>query len=93
LIIEILVVSSLKLKSLQNKILNYSSEKYNFCTIFDSAYYAKGMALYYSLKNVCNFHLFIFSPDEKCINKIEDKKLPNVTLVHFKDFCTSGKNG
>ncbi len=46
------------------------------------------MALYYSLEKVCNFHLFIFSPDEKCINTIEDKKLPNVTLVPLKEVET-----
>jgi len=65
--------------------LNYRSEKYNFCTIFDSAYYAKGLALYYSLSKVCNFHLYIFTPDDSCITAIKHSNLKNVTVVHFKE--------
>ena len=61
--------------------MNFPSEKYNFCTIFDSAYLAKGLALYYSLKTVCDFHLYIFSPDEKCISAIKNKNLSNVTII------------
>ncbi len=64
--------------------MNKSTQKYNFCTIFDSAYYAKGLALYYSLVNVCNFHLYIFTPDEKCIKAFEEKNLPHITVIPFK---------
>jgi len=63
--------------------LNSPAEKYNFCTIFDSAYFAKGLALYHSLSKVCDFHLYIFSPDEKCISAIKEKKLLNVTVIPF----------
>lgn len=68
--------------------MNYSTEKYNFCTIFDSAYLTKGLALYHSLIKVCNFHLYIFSPDEKCISAIHQKNFPNVTVIPFKEVET-----
>lgn len=65
--------------------MNYHTEKYNFCTIFDSAYYTKGLALYYSLSKVCNFHLYIFTPDEECIRAIKQINLENVTVIPFRD--------
>ena len=58
---------------------------YRFCTIFDSSYYTKGLALYYSLEKVCNFHLYIFTPDAECYNLLEQKKLPNATLIHLSE--------
>jgi hypothetical protein len=63
--------------------LNSLVEKYNFCTIFDSAYFAKGLALYHSLSKVCDFHLYIFSPDEKCISAIMKNNFSNVTIIPF----------
>jgi len=63
--------------------LNSPAEKYNFCTIFDSAYFAKGLALYHSLSKVCDFHLYIFSPDEICISAIMKKNFSNVTIIPF----------
>lgn len=68
--------------------MNYPTEKYNFCTIFDSAYFTKGLALYHSLSKVCNFHLYIFTPDEKCISTFEEKDFPNVTVIPFKEVET-----
>lgn len=63
--------------------MNSPAEKYNFCTIFDSAYFAKGLALYHSLSKVCDFHLYIFSPDEICISAIMKKNFSNVTIIPF----------
>jgi hypothetical protein len=68
--------------------LNSFAEKYDFCTIFDYAYFAKGLALYHSLSKVCDFHLYIFSPDEKCIFAINQKNFPNVTVIPFKEIET-----
>lgn len=68
--------------------MNSLAEKYNFCTIFDYAYLAKGLALYYSLSKVCDFHLYIFSPDEKCIATIHQKNFPNVTIIPFEEVET-----
>ena len=37
----------------------------NFCTLFDSNYSAKGLAMYRSLVHCCpSFHLYIFAFDE-----------------------------
>jgi len=68
--------------------LNSFTEKYNFCTIFDYAYFAKGLALYHSLSKVCDFHLYTFSPSEKCISAIHQKNFPNVTVIPFKEIET-----
>lgn len=39
---------------------------FNFCTLFDSYYLDKGIALYESLEKVCkDFHLYIFCFDKK----------------------------
>ncbi len=41
----------------------------NFCTLFDSRYMSRGMAMYESLKKHCNnFHLYIFAFDDPCYN-------------------------
>lgn len=68
--------------------MNSPAEKYNFCTIFDYAYFAKGLALYHSLSKVCDFHLYIFSPDDKCISAIQQENFPNVTVIPFKEVET-----
>lgn len=57
----------------------------NFCTIFDSNYFAKGLALYHSLLKVCNFHLYVFTPDQNCINLLAAKNLSNITITDFKE--------
>jgi hypothetical protein len=60
-------------------------EIYKFCTIFDSNYYTKGLALYYSLEKVCKFQLYIFTPDEKCYNLLVGKNLPNAKLIRLSE--------
>ena len=62
-------------------------EKLNFCTLFDSNYSAKGLAMYYSLVENCpSFHLFVFAFDDKLVNALERMKLEHVTVVPLKDF-------
>jgi len=59
----------------------------NFCTLFDSNYLAKGLVMYQSLKNACqDFHLFIFSFDEKAHSILSDLQLDNVTLISLSEF-------
>lgn len=65
--------------------MDNNNQIYRFCTIFDSSYYTKGLALYYSLEKVCNFHLYIFTPDAECYTLLEQKKLPNATLIHLSE--------
>lgn len=59
----------------------------NFCTLYDSNYSAKGLAMYYSLVEHCpSFHLYIFAFDDKLVNALEKMKLKYVTVVPLKDF-------
>lgn len=59
----------------------------NFCTLFDSNYSAKGLAMYYSLVEHCpSFHLYIFAFDDKLVNALMKMKLDHVTVVSLKEF-------
>ena len=47
-----------------------------FCTLFDSNYLTRGLAMYESLAKHCDdFHLFIFSFDDKCLEVLKKLKL------------------
>ncbi|MDR3626322.1 MAG: glycosyl transferase [Ignavibacteriaceae bacterium] len=60
---------------------------YNFCTLFDTHYLTRGLALYYSLKNNCdNYHLYIFAFNDKCYEILEKLNLENVTLIPLSEF-------
>jgi hypothetical protein len=64
-----------------------SVKNYNFCTLFDSGYLAKGLALYSSLERYCDsFHLYIFAFDKKCENYLQSHKLTNATIIGLKQF-------
>lgn len=59
----------------------------NFCTLFDSNYSAKGLAMYYSLVEHCSsFHLYIFAFDDKLVNALMKMNLEHVTVVSLKEF-------
>lgn len=67
-------------------VLLMKKERQNFCTLFDSNYSAKGLAMYYSLVEHCtSFHLFVFAFDDKLVNALEKMKLEHVTVVPLKD--------
>src|SRR3990172_4580754 len=60
---------------------------YNFCTLFDSNYLSRGLALYRSLERVSgSFHLYIFAFDEKCLNVLRQLQLKHATIISLKDF-------
>jgi hypothetical protein len=60
---------------------------YNFCTLFDSNYLTRGLALYYSLEKRCaDFHLYIFAFDEKCYELLTKLKLKKATIISLKEF-------
>ena len=55
----------------------------NFCTLFDSYYLDKGLALYNSLKNNSdNFRLFIFCFDDQSKDVLESLDLSNTVILH-----------
>jgi hypothetical protein len=61
--------------------------KQNFCTLFDSNYLSRGVALYNSLSEHANdFHLFVFAFDEKAFEVLRELSLRNVTVISLKEF-------
>ncbi len=60
---------------------------YNFCTLFDSNYLSRGIALYRSLEKHCNnFHLFIFAFDNKSYSVLKKLNFPKVTIISLNEF-------
>jgi hypothetical protein len=58
-----------------------------FCTLFDSNYLSRGLALYESLKRQCEvFHLYIFPFDEACLDILQKLNLSHVTIVPLSEF-------
>lgn len=61
----------------------------NFCTLFDSGYLQRGLALYDSLCRTCDeFHLYIMAFDNKAYDTLTKLELPHLSVVHLKDFET-----
>ena len=58
----------------------------NFCTLFDSNYLSRGLALYDSLQKVSSFHLYVVAFDEKCYNYLKKASLPDLTVISLKEF-------
>jgi hypothetical protein len=59
----------------------------NYCTLFDSYYLTRGLALCQSLEKVSNdFHIFIFAFDDKSYNYLIDENLKNATIISLADF-------
>jgi hypothetical protein len=62
---------------------------HNFCTLFDSYYVTKGLALYKSLKNATNdFHLYVMAFDKDCYDLLTRLSLPHMTVEFVDDFET-----
>jgi hypothetical protein len=62
---------------------------FNFCTLFDSNYISRGLALFESLKKTTpGFHLYVVAFDEACyqfLKKIPDPELTVISLAEFED--------
>lgn len=59
----------------------------NFCTLYNSGYAAKGLAMYWSLRKVCpEFRLYVFAFDDTLAEALKKKALPNMTVVTLKEF-------
>ena len=60
---------------------------YNYCTLFDSNYLTRGLAMYESLKkNSDGFHLYIFAFDDISCDLLKKLNLEFVTIVSLKEF-------
>lgn len=61
----------------------------NFCTLFDSYYLDKGIALYKSLEKVSrDFTLYIFCFDDKAYEVLRDLAFKHAVIIHHKEFET-----
>lgn len=59
----------------------------NFCTLFDSVYLSRGLAMYNSLSLYCkDFHLYIFAFNDKCYSILQSLHLPNATVISLSEF-------
>lgn len=61
----------------------------NFCTLFDSYYLDKGIALYNSLSKASDdFTLYIFCFDDKSYTILKEKSFPRTVIIHHREFET-----
>jgi len=59
----------------------------NFCTLFNSNYLTRGLALYESLCHVCpSFHLYVVAFDNDCYGYLKGADLPNLTPISLSEF-------
>jgi hypothetical protein len=59
----------------------------NFCTLFDSNYLTRGLALYESLKKFSSgFNLYVVAFNEDCYQFLGNAHLPNLTPISLNDF-------
>lgn len=59
----------------------------NFCTLFDSNYLTRGLALHESMvRHIPDFHLFIFAFDERSREILTEMALKNTTVISLKEF-------
>ena len=60
---------------------------YNYCTLFDSNYLTRGLAMYESLENHSEeFHLYIFAFDDKSYTLLQALKYKNITVISLLEF-------
>ena len=60
-----------------------------FCTLFDSYYLLKGLALYKSLESVSDdFHLYVMAFDRECYDKLRSYDFQHMTVDLLDDFET-----
>lgn len=59
----------------------------NFCTLFNSIYLTRGLAMYYSLAEHCkDFHLYIFAFDDTSNEVLKELKLEKATVISLNSF-------
>lgn len=61
---------------------------HSFCTLFDSFFLSRGLALYFSLRKQLGnqFHLYIFAFDNLTLEILRKLSLPAVTVIPLSDF-------
>lgn len=62
-------------------------KKLNFCTLFDTNYLSRGLALYESLERAGDpFHLYIFPFDDTALAILKKLELKHATIIPLADF-------
>ena len=60
---------------------------YNFCTLFDSHYFSRGIAMYESLADVCDdFHIYVFAFDDASLQALRSLRYPHMTIISLAEF-------
>ena len=60
---------------------------YNFCTLFDSHYFSRGIAMYESLADVCDdFHIYVFAFDDASLQALRSLRYPHMTVISLAEF-------
>lgn len=58
----------------------------NFCTLFDSNYISKGLALYHSLQTCCeDFTLYVMAMDTACAEMLAQLQFPHIVTDSLDD--------
>ena len=58
-----------------------------FCTLFNSTYLSRGLAMYHSLEQHCeSFHLYIVAFDDYCYDALTRLRLAQATIISLNDF-------
>jgi len=61
--------------------------KFNYCTLFDSRFLSRGLALYFSLEKFSkDFHLYIFAFDDLASNELKRLNLKHATIISLLEF-------
>lgn len=59
----------------------------HFCTLFNSYYLTRGLALYASLEKQCpNFKLYVIAFDDVCYDILSKLALPSMIVISLKEF-------
>ena len=59
----------------------------NFCTLFDSNYLTRGLALYKSLQENCrDFHLYVIAFNKDCYDYLISAHFPRMTAISLPEF-------
>lgn len=60
---------------------------HSYCTLFDSKYLSRGLALHESLISVgASFHLYILAMDNEARETLQTIKLPHVSVISLEEF-------
>ncbi|PZR24367.1 MAG: glycosyl transferase [Citrobacter freundii] len=58
-----------------------------YCTLFNSIYLSRGLAMYRSLEqHAKDFHLYIFAFDNDCYDTLQQMRLAHATIISLKEF-------